>query len=345
MRLLLTSTVLAFAGLAGAQGTSPATPSPTAPATPAPAADFAAAKTRLGASLQKASQQADTAFTVKWGPDKKKKGGDDPFARMLGAMTSGEAKGSWHQDLVHVAFAGDEDDELLLAGRTTLAKDGTRDWCLRRGRFADGNTLSFVPDVPALLRQLASWDLAVTQRAVGSLDDRPVEVITVTLSADQVAEAVWAGLLPEAVTQASGIGGARVFRLAAGAGGGARPPADAPTTTLDLAVHLDPATNVIHRLHFRGWTKEDAGGPRLAAAGVMVVQGGRVAGAGGDDEEEEEDDKAEQAAKDAPLTYENGLPVRPRKKTSVCDFVVNLREHGQHASPALDAVAKKLLGR
>lgn len=348
MRFPLSSCALVLVtSLVTAQSASPA-PAPAPAPTASPSAELAAAKARVAGALQKGSQLTDTAFVMKWGPDKKKKGGDDAFARMMGASFSGETKGSWHRELTHVAYEGENDDELLLAGGRMLAKDGTNDWRLRAGRFADGNTVSFVPDVPRLLQQLATWDLAITNRTVGSRDDRPIEIVTVALNAEQVTEAIWAGLLPEAIVTATGVSGARVFRMAAGVGGGAaaRPPATAPESTIDLAIHLDPATNVIHQLHFRGWTKENAGG---GAGGIFVVAGAggaRVAGAGGDDEEEDEEKDAKAGAdKAAPLVYENGLPVRPRKKTSVTDVVVTLSQHGTQQAPALTDAMKKLLGR
>lgn len=316
---------------------------------PPAAADLAAAKKRLAAALQKCSQLEDTAFTVKWGPNTRKKVDDDPLARMLAARNSGETHGSWHRDLTRVTFAGDQHDELLVVGARTIARDDDRDWQLRAGRFADGNPVAWVPDVGLLLRRLASWDLEVTQRSVGSLEDRPVELITVALDANQVAEAVWAGLLPETIATAMGFGGAQVVRLAAaGAAAGAagagrtRPAATAPKSTIDLVVHLDPGTNLVHRLQFRGWTKENAMAG-AGGAGVFVVQGGgvNVARAGGDEDDEDEQD----VDPNAPLVYENGLPVRPRKKTSVFDVVVTLSEHGHVEAPALSDAQQQLLGR
>ena len=343
MRFLLPSCALLFGCLLPAQVASPA-----APAAPASAAELAAAKARLAGALQKCGALADTAFAMRWGPDKKKKGGDDPFAKMMAAMNSGEAKGSWHQDLAHVAFQDDNDDELLIAGRRTLAKDGNLDWRLRQGRFADGNTVAFVPNVPLLLQQLAEWDLAVTQRSVGSLDDKPVEIVSVTLNAEQVADLVWAGLLPEALVTANAMGGITIMRGMAAGGGGNRPPAQAPDSTVDLAIHLDPATNLIHKLHFRGWSKENQGGMARAGGAMVMVQAGAARVVGGNqaqEEEEEEDEKETAAKKDAPLVYENGLPARPRKKTSVTDVTVSLSQHGKKTAPTLSDAQKKLLGR
>jgi hypothetical protein len=343
MRTFAPSCALLLGGLLLAQNTSPAPATPPANA----GADLAVAKTKLQGALQKSAALADTAFTVAWGPDKKKKQDDNnPFAAMVGARLSGQVSGSWHRDSLALAFDGETADELLVTGRRTLAKSGTDDWKIRTGRFADGNKLDFVPDPALLLQQLASWDLEVTQRNVGSLDDRPVEIVSVTLSPEQVAEAIYAGLLPEAITLAAASGG--VFRFAAGMGiGGAaagRKAPPAPTTAIDVAIHFDPGTNLIHQLHFRGWTKADAQG----AAGVVMVQGGgggvRVGGA--DDDEEDEEETKEAAAKtEGPLVYENGLPVRPRKKISVSDCTIRFTEHGQKSPAPLTDKQKQLLGR
>ncbi|MFY9341078.1 MAG: hypothetical protein WAT39_01220 [Planctomycetota bacterium] len=336
MRSQLLPSALVLVALLPAQDTPP-----TAPASPA-AAELAAAKTRLAAALAKTATVADTAFTVAWGADKKKKDNDNPFAALTGGRATGKVTGSWHRDELRLAFDGDNADELLIAGRRALAKDADSEWKLRSGRYADGNKLDFVPDPSLLLQQLAAWDLAVTQRTAGSLDDRPVEIVSATLSPEQAAEAVWSGLLPEAITQASG--GVMRFAAIAAGGGGARPAPPAPTTTIDVAFHLDPGTNLIHQVQFRGWTKADG---RMGAAGQFVVVGRavNVAGGGGGDEEEEEEDAKAEPAKDAPLVYENGLPVRPRKKTSVCDCTVRLADHGKKAAAELTDAQKKLLGR
>lgn len=334
MRTLLPSCALVLGTLLSAQNASP-TPAAAAPT----AGELAAAKARLQASLQKCATLTDTAFTARWGPDKKKKDDNDPFAAMMGLRSSGSLHGSWHADSLHVAFDTDQDDEWVVAGRRTIAKDGTSDWKLRPGRFADGNKVDFVADPALLLQQLAQWDLAVTHRSVGALDDRPVEIVSVTLNADQVAEAVWTGVLPEAVTTATG--GSRILRLAAIGGGGGRPPLPPPATTVDVAFHLDPGTNLIHQIHFRGYTKSDG---KMGGGMVVVQAAGGVVRGGGDDEEEEADEKDE-ATKDAPLVYDSGLPNRPRKKMSVADYRVRLTDHGQKQTPPWNELQKKLLGR
>lgn len=341
MRTLLPSCALVLGTLLPAQNASPTpTPPNTLPAAPA-AGELAAAKARLQAALQKSATLADTAFTARWGPDKKKKDDNDPFAAMMGVRASGVLTGSWHADCLHVAIDGDNDDELVVAGRRTIAKDGTSDWKLRNGRYADGNKFDFVADPALLLQQLASWDLAVTNRGAGALDDRPVEIVSVALNADQVAEAVWAGLLPEAIITVTG--GSRIFRLGAaiGGGGGARPPLPPPTTTVDVAFHLDPGTNLIHQIHFRGYTKSDG---KMGGGMVVMQAAGGVVRAGGDDEEEEADEKDE-AKTDAPLVYDNGLPNRPRKKVSVADYKIRFTEHGNKQPPPWTDLQKKLLGR
>jgi hypothetical protein len=331
MRTLLFSFVFAPALLAQTESSPPAAN-----------AELTAAEARAIAALQKSASLADTGFTLRWGPDQKKKKDDDnPFARLAGSAASGDTTGSWHQDHVRIAYAGENGDELLLAGARTLAKDGERDWRLRQGRFADGSPLAFVPNVSLLLVHLAAQDLAVTQRAVGSLDDRPVEIVSATLHAEQVAELVWSGLLPEALVTATGLSRAIRFAAIGGPAAQKRAAPPPPTSTVDVAVFLDPATNLVHQIRFRAWTKADQGG---GLGGVMVVQrvgGGAVV----EEDDEEEEPEPDAAAKAAPLVYEHGLPVRPRKKTSVCDVVVTLHDHGKVAPPPLTDAQKTLLGR
>jgi len=132
----------------------------------------------------------------------------------------------------------------------------------------------------------------------------------------------------------------QVFRIQAG-GGKVRAAAQKPDATVDLVVHLDPATSLVERLQFRCWTKDDA------QVGRFVVVNGAGAVQAGDDEDDEDeaDASATGGAANQPLRYENGLPVRPRKKTNVMDFTVRLLKHGKVAPPTLDEAQRRLLGR
>tara|TARA_R110002073_G_scaffold217937_1_gene378208 strand:- start:654 stop:1775 length:1122 start_codon:yes stop_codon:yes gene_type:complete len=297
-----------------------------------------ALKQRLKSALSKTAKTADTGFTVKWGPDQKALA-NNPFAALMGRSSSGDATGSWHADRTHVKFSGAEEDELLLIGTSMLARDGDRDWRLRRGHFADGNKITFIPNAQALMQQLATWPLAVTHREAGAYKDRPVEVVSVTLNADQIGELMWSGCLPESLSQGN-FG--QVIRLVAGRANAARRAATPPDTTIDLAISLDPGTNLVHQIQVRAWTKADPNGGMLAfPAGRIAV--GRAVGGEDEEEEEEEVEEEEEAQANKPLEYSKGLPKRSRKKTSVANFTLQLHNHGQQAKPELTELQKSLL--
>lgn len=314
------------------------------PAGRAPGADpLAAGRQKLRDALTKAANTADTAFDLTWS-DGTKKNDNQAIAVFLGGRagnqsTTGRVQGSWHRDLTHIASLEGSKDELLLAGRRLLAKDATTDWVLRAHRTADGNDAGFLPDVQLLLEQLAAWDLAVVQRAVGSLDDRPIEIFSITLNPDQVADAAFGDLLPDALlTNANPF--AQLVRMQV-AGNAARPPAPRPESTVDLAIFVDPATGTVHELRFRTWTKQDE---RFAgAARGVVVRNGVVQQVGPGDEEEEEE-KEDAAKSEGPLRYVDGLPERKRSKMIVRDCVLKLAGHGRTAAPELTQTQRRLLG-
>lgn len=297
---------------------------------------LAASRPRLEKALQKTAGLTDTAFAAEWGPHGKQDGNDDPVAAFLMATGRGKQKvtGSWHARHGHYAFDGDAGDELLVAGRRMLARSDADGWTLRAGRYADGSDLAFVPDIELLLTQLGSWQMAMTHREVGSLDDKPVEIITVTLNDDQVADAVWSGMLPSALV--SGFAG-NVFRIALGGRGGGRQAAPKPDAIVDLAITLDPATSLVHQLKFRVYTKADQGFGRNVV--IQRVGGGAVVA---EEKEEAEEEEAE-GEPGAPLQFIDGLPKRSRKKQSVSDYTIRLRQHGEAAGPALTDEQKKLL--
>lgn len=306
-----------------------------APNNELPAA-LTASRERLEKALAKTAALRDTKFEAAWGPAKGgRKKGDDPFVAMLGMRGSGEASGSWHERLSVCRFEGDEVDELVTVGRRTIARSDSEDWQIRAGRFADGNTVGYVPDVELLLQLLDDWPLAVIHRDVGSIDDRPVETITVTLNADQVAEAAWSGALPSQLVV--GGFGAGVFRFAAGGVGGGRRAAKKPEAIVDLAIALDPATLLVHRISARAYVDEQRGGG-MVGGGVFVVRGGV-----GVAEEEEEEEEAEEIDEQGPMRFEDGLPNRSRRKKVVSDFTVRLSDHGTATAPELSPKQKKLL--
>ncbi|MGK0517442.1 MAG: hypothetical protein ACJAUC_000120 [Planctomycetota bacterium] len=305
-----------------------------APVDPAIAAKVALKK-RLTRALTKTAKTADTGFTIKWGPDKKAKE-NNPFAAMMGQAASGNVTGSWHEGRTHIQFGGDETDELLLAGGNMIARDKDRDWCLRSGHFADGNKVTFVPNAHALLQQLASWPLAVTRREAGAYKDRPVEVVSVTLNAEQVGELMWSGSLPESLSQGN-FG--QVINIVMGGNAGRRA-ATPPNTTIDLAISLDPGTNLVHQIRVRAWTEANQNGGVFAFAAGRVAVGQAV---GDDDEEAEPNEDEDEAEDNKPLEYSKGLPKRSRKKTSVANFTLSLENHGQQAKPQLNDRQQSLL--
>ena len=292
----------------------------------------AAVKKRLKAALAKSGTTADTAFSLKWGPDKKAKQ-NNPFAAMMAEGNSGSVKGSWHDDYRTVKFAGKGKDELLLSGTRMLARDDNRKWCRRNAHFADGNRIIYIPDPQVLLQQLAAWPLAVTHREAGALNDRPVEIVSVTLNAAQVGELFWSGAMPESMATNNGI----AFGIAQQVGGGRAAPARAaatpPDVTMDLAISLDPSTHLVHEIRARAWAKENAN------MAVFVING-RI---GGNADAEEEEAEEEEVDESAPLVYEKGLPKRPRKKMGVANFTLRLTEHGQRAQAELNDKQKSLL--
>jgi hypothetical protein len=139
------------------------------------------------------------------------------------------------------------------------------------------------------------------------------------------------------------MGGAFAIRMGGMQAGAKRAAATAPEGTVDLAVHLDPATGLVHRLQFRAWAKQDArfGNVRIMRAGPA---GGAVQVVNGTPLTEEDEDATDEPAKDAPLLYENGLPKRPRKKMSVSDYTVQLQGHGKTPAAELSDRQKLLLG-
>lgn len=295
---------------------------------PAPNDEWAAARARLVTALQKTATLKDVAFDCTWGPPAAKdvNAPRDPFAPAGGTL-----HGSWHADRTLYQYERTNTDELIVTGRGTIACDAERSWCHRVGRFADGQPVSYRPDPPLLLRQLAALDLAVVHRDIGMADERPVEIVTVTLTPDQANELLRSGLLPDTIGNETGLQGLRFRVVQAGAQGAPK----IPDATIDLAIGIDPGLSIVRTLHVRCASKRPAG-----AAGRIVVLGGngavQVAKA-------DEPDEAE-AEPGAPARFEDHLPVRSQKDRATTDVTFNLTQHGSKAAPPLTPAQQNLLG-
>jgi len=310
-----------------------------------PDAGLLPARQRLLQTLAKTQSLTNTAFSVHWKqpelPGATASGDEEAPAALLAvrkrmqAAKSGAAHGSWHPDTLWLEFANEAADTVLLTGRWMLARDNQRPWCLRAGRFADGNTVNFLPDPLLLLRELASMDLSVNRRGIDQQDERPLEVLSVTLSHAQVSNLHWAGLLPAGLLGSSDAMMAAVMRRGMGAAERGAPPV--PKMPVDLAITLDPATGRLHRVHFRTWL------PAMQMqAGTATVQVG-FPPPGAKAKRDDGPEAAEETK--TPLEYDRGLPLRKGRDLEPFDYEIVLHRHGEQPAPELDAAMKQLLGR
>lgn len=325
---------------------------------PDAAAELGAATQRLQQALTKAKSLLDTGFQANWGEvklpgqvaDEGPQDNVQGFAFPGQAAVTGTAEGSWHRDLLHVKFVGVEEDELLTAGRVTVCRSKEVAWAPRVARFVDGNPVDFTPDPQLLLAALAQLGVQVSHREVGELDGRPVEFLSVALTPEHVAELLYRSALPNMNT------GANVFRAVQFIALGAAKPAGRqapplPSDPVDLAIAIDPAAGIVHRLQFRTWAKNlgnrvifAAGGNVVRAqAAARVVVGQPLNVAPKENKEEGEGDAKPPA--EAPLRYRDGLPERPCQGLQVSDYTIVLRDHGKAVAPKLDGELQQLLMR
>lgn len=312
---------------------------------------------RLRKSIATMAALPSCAFEAHWGPnDDGKQNQNGGIMLTLGGSDEAPGKVSGRWDAGDLALHFEENgDDLRISGRRTLARQKDTAWQLRRGRFADGNELGFVPDPQQLLQVLDSLKVTVHRRAPDTLFDRPVEVLSVTLIQEQAAALMQSGMLPSAI-ESPDFGALMAKQMAvvmAGQNGNAAPARTAPpapTGTFDLAFYFEPGTGVLHRIAIRSHSKANGGfaaGGNVAVA-IQVGPGGQAV-VQQDEGDEDDEDAASKDAKTtakpaAELEYAAGLPVRPRKKMKVYDFVLDLREHGTAKLPPLDDAQKALLG-
>jgi hypothetical protein len=262
---------------------------------------------------------------------------DSPMARAargaVGAAADARERvsGAWSGELLSASFDGGA-DEALWSGRRMVARTLGGGWKLRRDTMEDGRTLPHVLDPSTVFTALARSKLEVMHSEVGAFEDRPVEILTVHVEGVVARELRLAGVLPDGSDAAGG--GMMVFAGRVGAFGGRKGVAPQVDVEADLAFFIDPATQHVHQLRIRSYTKSGA-----MAVRVFVAAGGATPAG----EEEEEEDEADPKA---PLQFKSGLPVRKVKKdqTSVCTYEIKMKDHGKATLPELDASARELLG-
>lgn len=243
--------------------------------------------------------------------------------------------GTWTPHLLYLAIQADA-DEVVFAGRRMIARQGGGgDWLLRTGKLADGRALPYHFDPEIALRVLAAAKFEVIATDVGSLDDRPVEIVTVHLEGDTARELEQNAQIPTNPFGSGFIGNRRP-------GGKALvPPKN--VVEVDLAFFVDPATKRLLQLRMRAFTQP-------GMMGGAVVGFARAVGGNGNDSEEEEEEDAETDPKKAaakPLVFKDGLPVRkkPLKENwNVATVDLRFREHGTAKVPELPAAALTALG-
>ena len=254
------------------------------------------------------------------------------------ASTVTNIEGGWSGDLLW-ASANDGRDQVVWHGRRMVGRQGQEQWRLRQGVVGDGVLMPKLFEPETFFQALLHSKLEVIHADVGALEDRPVEILTVSISGDDAYDVLWSGLVPDAATN-SYLGTRSV------AARGARPK---PEIEIDLAVWLDPATARVQQCKVRCYTK----GAANAGGQVAVVAGGRGAGpqpqGGVAPRPVPAPESAEQApeAPAGPLVFEDGLPARAAKSGQtlmVVSYDVTFANHEAAVAPAIDAAARAMLG-
>lgn len=251
--------------------------------------------------------------------------------------------GTWTSSLCQAET--EDGDQLAFAnGRMVALLAGSdRGWVLRNGHLADGNVAPLVLDPGLFFTILGEMKLEVTHSEPGSRDDRPVQLLSVTLDDEQVAELEWAGLLPtnpDSIANST-MGIAIGFaRAGARAKQRARPPI--PERMVDLVLVLDPATGFVFEVRARVHEKQDANAKRIRAR--LGAIGGGLRGGGADEEVEGEPEEEEE---NATPTWAEGFPNRGRtfrKDYASFEYRLTLSEHNAVEPEAIPERARRLLG-
>lgn len=259
-------------------------------------------------------------------------------AGMGGGMLGGGSqdkvvRGAFRDGILHAKMNDGDDEAVFYRGRMVARSDS--EWKLRRNRLYGGAPMPFVLDPQLFFEALAQ--VPKSSILIKKVDHQETTrgkrvVLSFSLKGEAANDFGLAGTLPPV---AKGFGG-MVVKLGAlgGAGGGE------PDLTIDLAVTVDPATALVHRV--RSATYQEGGMP----GGGRVVIGGGGGGLGDDDEGDEEEEEEQVKTHDAQgnRLYKRGLPVRKLKDSlSKMEFDISFTKHGQPYVFELDDAGRKLL--
>ena len=152
------------------------------------------------------------------------------------------------------ASACEGKDLAVWHGRRAIARQDQQAWKPRQGVLGDGQPMPCPLDPDTFFLALQHGKLELIHSEVGSLDDKPKQIVTGHAAGDDAYDLLWSGLLPEATTR-SFDGPPRLRR---------RPK---PDIDLDVAIWIDPATARAQQIKVRCYTRLVE---RRAAAGVQA---------------------------------------------------------------------------
>lgn len=222
----------------------------------------------------------------------------------------------------------DGKDEILTHGRRRIARS-TGDWEFAVVGLGDGKPMPFLLDPAQFFRALVFRKLEVARHSVGTRQDKPVEIFTLSFEGSAADTLGQAGVFPDdrgVASMRTAMGG-RPGGLAIG--GGPLAP-----TRLDLALFVDPVGNSVVEARVRVYQANPmAGRIRGALAGRLR----RV------EEEDDDDDEADRRDPAKPV-FKDGLPVRKSKDMFVTRFDVWFSNDDEAENLELNARAKALLG-
>ncbi len=246
--------------------------------------------------------------------------------RFRGSMPGGdddvEVAGSWLNELRHYRTNYDEDEILSYRGRAVARSGG--DWLARSDTLVSGGRMPYLFDPHVLFDTLVERadGLTVLHRERRELRDTEVLVLGMTLEGAAARDFVLTGSVPKS------SGGPRI--MMSGMGGGTPPEDD---FTVDLALTVDPATLLVHRVRVRTYQES-------AFAGQI-----QISGPGGNVGTEEADQPVVSEHDEAGnRIYKHGLPVRNvGEGVTLIDFDVSFSDHDQPADVEIDDRARRLL--